>query len=98
MDNIKSWIDKNFNKLVDIRRWLHMNPEVGFNEHKTSKYLQKLLIASDYKITQNKDMKTGFTCEYNSGNDGPVLGIRCDMDGLLVNEQSDKKYKSTNPI
>ena len=53
MNNI-DWIDKNFSKLVQIRRWLHMNPEIGFDEHKTSEYLQNLLTTSDYKIIQNK--------------------------------------------
>ena len=66
MNNPKEWIDSNFKKLISTRRWLHMNPEIGFNEHKTSKYLQDLLVKSDYKIIQNKKMKTGFFCEYNS--------------------------------
>jgi len=94
--DFNQWIDKNSTKLIDIRRWLHMNPEIGFDEHNTSAYLQKLLEKSGYKITQNEKMKTGFTCEYNSGKSGPILAVRCDMDGLLVNEKSDKEYKSIN--
>ena len=73
-----------------------MNPEIGFNEHKTSEYLQDLLTTSGYKIIQKKEMKTGFICEYNSGNSGPILAIRCDMDGLLIGEESDQEYKSIN--
>ena len=97
MNNSQKWINENFEKLTSVRRWLHMNPEIGFNEHKTSQYLQNLLVESGYDIIQNKDMQTGFFCEYDSGNNGPILAIRCDMDGLLVNEQSDKEYKSINP-
>ena len=41
-------------------------------------------------------MKTGFFCEYNSGFEDNILAVRCDMDGLLVSEQSDKEYKSIN--
>ena len=92
----ESWVSDNFKKLIDIRRWLHRNPEIGFDEHKTSEYLKKLLLESGYTITQTPEMKTGFFCEYNSGSNGSVLAVRCDMDGLLVSEQSSKEYKSTN--
>ena len=74
-----------------------MNPEIGFDEHNTSLYLQKILKKYGYTITQDKKMKTGFFCEYSSGKSGPILAVRCDMDGLLVNERSDKQYKSKNP-
>ena len=94
--SFESWISDNFKKLIDIRRWLHRNPEIGFDEHKTSEYLKKLLLDSGYTITQTPEMKTGFFCEYNSGSNGSVLAVRCDMDGLLVSEQSSKEYKSTN--
>ena len=94
--SFESWVSDNFKKLIDIRRWLHRNPEIGFDEHKTSEYLKKLLLDSGYTITQTPEMKTGFFCEYNSGSNGSVLAVRCDMDGLLVSEQSSKEYKSTN--
>ena len=94
--SVESWVSDNFKKLIDIRRWLHRNPEIGFDEHKTSEYLKKLLLDSGYTITQTPEMKTGFFCEYNSGSNGSVLAVRCDMDGLLVSEQSSKEYKSTN--
>ena len=90
------WIKKNSSKLIDIRRWLHMNPEIGFNEHKTSEYLKNQLIKAGYSIIQKDKMKTGFFCEYSSGSEGPTLAIRCDMDGLLVSEESNKDYKSIN--
>ena len=94
--SFESWVSDNFKKLIDIRRWLHRNPEIGFDEHKTSEYLKKLLLDSGYTITQTPEMKTGFFCEYNSGSNGSLLAVRCDMDGLLVSEQSSKEYKSIN--
>ena len=95
-NSFQNWINNNFKKLVDIRRWLHRNPEIGFNEHKTAEYLKEILSTSGYKITQTSKMKTGFFCEYNSGSNGDTLAVRCDMDGLLVSEQSSKDYKSVN--
>ena len=92
----KDWTSDNAKKLIKIRRWLHQNPEIGFDEYKTSEYLKKILSNSGYTITQNSKMKTGFFCEYNSGIKGNTLAVRCDMDGLLVSEQSSKDYKSIN--
>ena len=59
-NSFEGWVSNNFKKLLDIRRWLHQNPEIGFDEHKTSKYLKKILSDSGYKIIQNPEMKTGF--------------------------------------
>jgi amidohydrolase len=90
-----SWLSENENEIIALRHWLHEHPEVGFNEHNTAAHLQELLVLAGYEIIQTTEMKTGFTCEYGSGN-GPILGIRCDMDGLLVQEISDADYKSIN--
>ena len=92
---IDQWLNNNMGDLRRLRRWLHQHPEIGFDEHKTSKYLQRKLIDAGYSIIQTPKMKTGFTCEYGDG-EGKVLGIRCDMDALLVQEKSDKDYISVN--
>jgi len=93
---LKAWLAENENKIIKLRHWLHQHPEVGFDETETAKYLQRQLISAGYEITQTPAMRTGFTCEYGDANSGPVLAIRCDMDGLLVQEISDVEYKSIN--
>ena len=92
---IETWVDNNFHKLVEIRRWLHQHPEVGFNEHQTSKYCKDLMRDLGCKIYQTKFMKTGFYCEYGKGN-GPVLAIRCDLDALPIKEVNKVDYCSLN--
>ena len=92
---LNNWLAKNKNTIIKLRHWLHQHPEVGFSEFKTAAHLQELLILAGYEINQTPEMKTGFTCEYGSSN-GPTLGIRCDMDGLLVKEVSGAYYKSIN--
>ena len=57
---INDWLNKNFNRIVKIRRWLHQHPEVGFNEHNTSNYCKKIMKEMGYTISQTKQMKTGF--------------------------------------
>jgi amidohydrolase len=92
---LNDWLSKNKNIIIELRHWLHKHPEVGFNEFKTAAHIQGLLMSAGYEITQTPKMKTGFTCEYGSSH-GPSLGIRCDMDALLVQEISAAKYKSIN--
>ncbi|SVD33104.1 uncharacterized protein METZ01_LOCUS385958, partial [marine metagenome] len=92
---IKHWVEENFQRIVDIRRWLHQYPEVGFDEYETSKYCQKLMKEFGYEILTNDKMQTGFICDYGIGN-GPTLAIRCDLDALPIHEINKIDYKSKN--
>tara|TARA_Y100001970_G_C14131103_1_gene801756 strand:- start:44 stop:1204 length:1161 start_codon:yes stop_codon:yes gene_type:complete len=92
---INDWLDNNFDRVIKHRRWLHQNPEIGFNEHNTSKYCKKVMSEYGYKINYNNKMKTGFTCDYGQ-HKGPTLAIRCDMDALPIQEINNIDYKSKN--
>ena len=93
---IKTWVDENFQRIVDIRRWLHQHPEVGFNEHETSRYCQNYMIDLGFEIHQTGPMQTGFYCNYGNGN-GPTLAVRCDLDALPIQEVNTVDYCSVNP-
>ena len=92
---LNSWLDDNFQKVVEIRRWLHQHPEVGFNEHETSKYCQNLMQEMGFEIHQTKPMQTGFYCDYGNGG-GPTLAVRCDLDALPIHEVNTVNYCSKN--
>ena len=92
---LNSWLEKNFERIVKIRRWLHQHPEVGFDEHESSGYCQKLMEEMGFKIQQNKKMQTGFYCDYGNGN-GPTLAVRCDLDALPIEELNTIDYCSVN--
>ena len=93
---IENWVDKNFQKLVEIRRWLHQHPEVGFNEYETSQYCQNFMKDLGCTIYQTEPMKTGLYCDYGNGN-GSTLAIRCDLDALPIHEVNSFDYCSLNP-
>ena len=93
---IENWVDNNFQKLVTIRRWLHQHPEVGFDEHDTSKYCQNLMKDLGFEIHQTEPMKTGFYCDYGNGT-GSTLAVRCDLDALPIQEVNTFDYCSVNP-
>ena len=92
---IENWIDNNFQILVEIRRWLHQHPEVGFDEHKTSQYCQNYMKELGLEIHQTEPMKTGFYCDYGTGN-GPTFAVRCDLDALPIQEVNTFDYCSVN--
>ena len=93
---IENWVDNNFQKLVTIRRWLHQHPEVGFDEHDTSKYCQNIMKDLGFEIHQTAPMKTGFYCDYGNGT-GSTLAVRCDLDALPIQEVNTFDYCSVNP-
>ena len=93
---IDQWILDNRRTIIDLRRWLHKNPELGFEEFKTSEYLSNILSNKGYSINSNNKMKTGFYCDYKTSSD--MLALRTDMDALEIDEKNlDIDYKSLNP-
>jgi len=72
MDN---WIDNNFQRLVEIRRYLHRHPELGYEEHQTAEYLKNLLRQAGYEIIRNDKMETGFYCDYGTGSKPKIVSL-----------------------
>ncbi len=82
-------------EIIDIRRQIHMNPELGFEEKETSELVVKKLKELGIDIKANV-AKTGVIGLIKGGaGDGPTIGIRADMDALALQEENDVPYKST---
>lgn len=82
-------------ELIRIRRHVHMNPELGFLENETSKFIQEELtkLGLDYKVFA----RTGLTSEIKGeAGDGKTILIRADIDALPLQEDNDVEYKSRN--
>lgn len=84
--NIKS-------ELINIRRDIHENPELGFEEYRTSKIIQEYLKKEGidfYSVAE-----TGVCAEIKGeGRGKKVIALRADMDALLIDEKTDCEYKS----
>lgn len=81
--------------LIDIRRHLHANPELSYQEFATSKYVQEQLrtlgIPFEIKAT------TGILATIKGKNpDAKVIALRADMDALPILEENNVSYKSVN--
>jgi amidohydrolase len=83
-------------RLIAFRRDLHMHPELGFAEHRTTqRIVEQLTAAGLTPVPLPKG--TGVLCDIGVG-DGPVIGLRADIDALpLVDEKKGVPYRSTVP-
>lgn len=89
---IRPEIKKIENEIITWRRDFHQYPELGFNEHRTSKIIGDLL--SSYGMTPKMNVgKTGVTAELDFGN-GPTIALRADMDALPMQETSGLDFAS----
>ncbi len=82
-------------KLIEIRRTLHANPELGFEEHETSALVQKTL-ASFGLDCKTGFGKTGVVAMIGSGS-AKTVALRGDMDALPIAETGTSDYVSRNP-
>ena len=82
-------------QLSNLRRTIHMNPELGFEELQTAALVADTLGDLGVEL-QTGVGKTGIVARLGNGN-GPVIGIRADMDALPILEANEVDYKSQIP-
>lgn len=86
---------KNMEKqLVEWRRDIHMHPELGFEETRTSRLVADTLREMGIEIEVGV-AETGIVARIGEGR--PAVGIRADMDALPIQEANDVPYKSQTP-
>ncbi|MCG8575848.1 MAG: amidohydrolase [Flavobacteriales bacterium] len=83
------------NEVVAIRRHIHQNPELSFQEFETSKFVQSKL--GEWGIEFSILSETGVVGFIPSPKEGAdCIGLRADMDALPILEQNEVEYKSKN--
>ena len=82
----------NIDEIVGLYKFLHSNPELSWQENKTSDYLANILEADGYTVTRGVGKK-GVVAILKNGK-GPTLMIRADMDALPVEEKTNLDYAS----
>jgi amidohydrolase len=80
-------------KVVEWRRHIHQNPELGNREFKTAKYIETHLLKLGIEVKTGV-AKTGVVGILKGAQPGPVVGLRADMDGLPVTERNSLPFAS----
>ncbi|MGD9589120.1 MAG: amidohydrolase [Pyrinomonadaceae bacterium] len=80
-------------KIIEWRRHIHQNPELGNREVKTAKYIEDHLRRLGMEV-RTGIAKTGVVGILKGAQPGPVIGLRADMDGLPVTERNDLPFRS----
>ena len=88
-------LEKDKEKMIKIRRYLHENPEISFKETKTAEYISK------YYENKGVEVKThvggnGIVVIIDSGKSGKTMGLRADFDALPIKEETGLAFSSKN--
>jgi amidohydrolase len=82
-------------EMVRLRRTIHQTPELGFDLYETAGLVARTLTDLGVEI-QTGVGKSGVVGRMGQG-EGPVIGIRADMDALPIVEQTGADYASKIP-
>lgn len=85
-------------ELTEIFKDLHANPEIGFEEERTSKIVAEKLKGFGVDEVHTGIAKTGVVgIIRGKGKGNRRIGLRADMDALPIDEISGVSYTSNNP-
>ena len=82
MEKIKRIVEKYKTLITDAYDYIWANPETGYREVKTSKYLEDKFESLGYELIKAEDVP-GFYTMLDTGRPGPEVLILGEMDALI---------------
>ena len=82
-------------EVVGLRHEVHRHPELGWHETQTQALILREL--GRLGIPCQAVCGTGVIAELRGPSDGPIIGLRADMDALPIEEQTEAPYASVHP-
>lgn len=82
MELFNKAVEKYREKMFEAERYIWKNPETGYKEFKTSKYMQEVFEGMGYKLTLAEGI-TGFYTVIDTGRPGPELLIMAELDSII---------------
>lgn len=97
LDTIKALSESYSHETIEVRRHLHANPELSYQEHQTALYVARQLRQVGIHCVEGI-AQTGVMAEIKGMNpERKSIALRADMDALPIEEANDVVYKSRNP-
>ncbi|MBF0713630.1 amidohydrolase [Gemella sp. GH3] len=96
LDKIYKRLEEKENKMIDIRRHLHENPELSFQETKTASYIENFYKGKDCVVRSNVGGIKGITVDIKGSKPGKCIAIRADFDALPIEEETGLPFSSKN--
>lgn len=90
-----SLLEERREKMIEDRRWLHMHPELSFEETETSKFIERFYEGKDVNVEKNMG-GYGLRFTIDSGKPGKTIALRADFDALPIEEDTGLPYSSKN--
>ena len=84
-----------YSEFVQLRRDIHAHPELGFEEHRTSKIVAEKLKAWGIDV-HTGIAGTGVVGVLKNGTSGKTIGLRADLDALPLQEDNHFAHRSTH--
>lgn len=79
-------------EMIEMRRHLHRNPELSFQEHETTKYIIQQLETLGIKV--DRPLETGCVGVLKGGKRSDrVVALRADIDALPIQEEGEHKQE-----
>lgn len=86
-------IEEIYSEMVEVRRYLHMHPELSFQETETAKFIADYQRKLGLEVRENVG-GNGVVATLEGGKPGKTIAIRADFDALPIQEENDVPYKS----
>jgi len=87
---------KRFKMMQDLRRDLHMHPELGMQEHRTADIIARHLEKLDMEV-RGGVAGTGVVGLLKGHNNGKTVALRADIDALPMEDKKPVSYASSIP-
>lgn len=87
--------EKFYPQVVELRRQIHSNPELAFEENETAALVAKTLKANGVEVKEGV-ARTGVLGTIKGGSAGRIVALRSDMDALPITEATGLPFASKN--
>ncbi len=88
MNTISNAVEKYRQLILDAERYIWANPETGYREVKTTKYLADRFTELGYELTMAEGI-TGFYTVIDTGREGPEVLVMGELDSVICAEHKD---------